>query len=392
MGVGATIGEGSFAKVKHVGKFVEKTSKRQKGYEMHEFVDEVCILKLLQSKYVPVLYDYSIYHDDRVRIKMSYAGIDLKVFYKNICTADKERYLKDHCIQICKGLQFMHSMHIVHCDIKPKNILLQNGCIKIIDFNLSQFEEAINNEFSVYPWPYRPLEVINKRRLSCKSDLYALGMMMFYLKFNIGPLYMYKEDKPPNRQLHLEILNQFKVMLVENCFNDPILDQCVKWCCEDLSNRCTATEVLAMFNANSHKRIKKTVEPCEAEPFDNSYSELIAIFKEFKIPQDLFDLVFLTCWFTWSNLNFDKDSVRLMVFLIIKMLLRGNYPVIQKIEKLVEMDLTYLKESVYLSDYAFLLTANDHYRLLKDSDCHSIFRKLGNDFGLELIDLIECEP
>jgi hypothetical protein len=51
---------------------------------------------------------------------------------------DVEFYLK-LCIQICKSIQFIHSKHIVHGDIKPDNILmeLKTNTPYIIDFGLS---------------------------------------------------------------------------------------------------------------------------------------------------------------------------------------------------------------------------------------------------------------
>ncbi len=51
---------------------------------------------------------------------------------------DVEFYVK-LCIQICKSIQFIHSKHIVHGDIKPDNILmeLKTNTPYIIDFGLS---------------------------------------------------------------------------------------------------------------------------------------------------------------------------------------------------------------------------------------------------------------
>ena len=385
------IGEGSFAKVKHIGKFVEKTSKRLKGYVFHEWLDEVFLLKLLQSTYVPVLYDYSIYHQDRVRIKMGYAGIDLKVFYRNICDQDRERYLKDHFIQITRGLQFMHSMHIVHCDIKPKNILLSNGCIKLIDFNLSQFENAIYPEYSVYAWPYRPLEVIHKESLSCLSDIYALGAMIFYLNFNEGPLYTYKEDKPPCKDLHLQFMDSFDTLVHRSFFKNSDLDEAVKLCFLPLRDRCDATELLELFSANTHKKIKKSISLCDSEPFPSSFQELLEVLVSFEIESTIFHLVYLVCWFTWSNINFDKESLQTMVFLCLKMLCRGNYALIQKIEKQVIIDVDWLQNNSYLNDFEFLLVAYENYSIFKAYKCEDIFATLAKNNTLDLYSIISKE-
>jgi serine/threonine protein kinase len=42
-------------------------------------------------------------------------------------------------IGICEGLQYLHENYIVHLDLKPANILLDNNMVpKITDFGLSR--------------------------------------------------------------------------------------------------------------------------------------------------------------------------------------------------------------------------------------------------------------
>ena len=40
-------------------------------------------------------------------------------------------------LQICEGLQYLHAKNIAHRDIDPRNILIKNGLVKLIDFGLS---------------------------------------------------------------------------------------------------------------------------------------------------------------------------------------------------------------------------------------------------------------
>jgi serine/threonine protein kinase len=44
----------------------------------------------------------------------------------------------NHIIQLCTGLQFIHKKQIIHRDIAPQNIFIQNNIFKFEDFGISQ--------------------------------------------------------------------------------------------------------------------------------------------------------------------------------------------------------------------------------------------------------------
>ena len=39
--------------------------------------------------------------------------------------------------QICEGLSYLHGKKIAHRDIDPRNIMIKDGVIKLIDFGFS---------------------------------------------------------------------------------------------------------------------------------------------------------------------------------------------------------------------------------------------------------------
>lgn len=94
-------------------------------------------------------------------------------------------------IQILHSLSFMHNNKIVHCDIKPENIMLKEAHktgIKIIDFGSSCYEEQ---QFYTYIQSryYRAPEVILGLKYTSAIDMWSLGCVLaeLYLGYPMFP-------------------------------------------------------------------------------------------------------------------------------------------------------------------------------------------------------------
>jgi len=94
--------------------------------------------------------------------------------------------------EICHGLEVAHAAGIVHRDLKPENIFLvpsgeDGALVKILDFGISQFPaslaeapDRLTREGTILGTPfYMSPEQTAGRKMDARTDLYALGVVMY---------------------------------------------------------------------------------------------------------------------------------------------------------------------------------------------------------------------
>lgn len=101
----------------------------------------------------------------------------------------------DILIQVCKALSYAHKNGIIHRDIKPDNILLdQDQDARILDFGIAQFmrksgQEDNQNQMVMGTLVYMsPEQQTPGAPISFLSDLYSLGVMMYEMFTGKKPL------------------------------------------------------------------------------------------------------------------------------------------------------------------------------------------------------------
>jgi len=88
---------------------------------------------------------------------------------------------------VASSLYELHKQDVVHLDVKPANVLMRpDGTAVLIDFGLahhSRFPDLLAEEFRmpVGNWPYMAPEQILGVRCDPRSDVYALGVILYEL-------------------------------------------------------------------------------------------------------------------------------------------------------------------------------------------------------------------
>jgi len=87
-------------------------------------------------------------------------------------------------LQILSALEAVHEAGIIHCDVRPQNIVVdQNGGIKLIDFGVARTEKEISHErFEIVGGNlFISPEHGNPASLCFASDIYCAGLILYFL-------------------------------------------------------------------------------------------------------------------------------------------------------------------------------------------------------------------
>ncbi len=93
----------------------------------------------------------------------------------------------DLIIQVCNGIGYAHRANLVHCDVKPQNILVTpDDRVKVADFGIaqamSQASRPVANDSQVWGTPqYLAPEQAAGNPATPSTDVYSIGIVLFEL-------------------------------------------------------------------------------------------------------------------------------------------------------------------------------------------------------------------
>ncbi|MDM5188542.1 protein kinase [Bacillus sp. DX4.1] len=175
-----------------------RQSKQRYSSGRKSFAYEQMILKQLEHREIPSLYDQFIWKKQPFFVMEHMPGKNFEDFIFIEGHVYEEREVFRILYKVLELVGYFHSKGIIHRDLRIPNILMQDDRIFIIDFGLARPMGEKDERASFYEG-----EQAHMREIHYRSDFYALGHFVLFLLYS-GYDSAEIEEKPWYEELQLE--------------------------------------------------------------------------------------------------------------------------------------------------------------------------------------------
>ncbi len=177
--------------IKQVNYSEYPSMENKKGCENYETtMKEIEFLKLFSGKHPNIIKFYEYLHDSQnkiIDIVLEFNGTSLKKY----CDKYNPNFTQqiDIIKQISSGVEYIHSHCIIHLDLKPSNITVLDGCVKLIDFGHSlKIDEIDMKDIHQTLWYRSPEILLGTDKFDYSVDMWSLGCIIYEL-YGENPLF-----------------------------------------------------------------------------------------------------------------------------------------------------------------------------------------------------------
>lgn len=157
---------------------------------IHRFKQEVNLARKIHHDNVIQLYDFEKVNNLLYISMEFFPSRDLKAMIRTEQTFNIDTIIQVMA-QVCSGLWSAHRIGIVHRDIKPQNILINDtGIVKLVDFGIAMvigLSKDSDSDFVVGTPEYMSPEQAKGETTDTRSDIYSLGTILYEACVGVPP-------------------------------------------------------------------------------------------------------------------------------------------------------------------------------------------------------------
>ena len=182
---------------------------------INRFIDEAKLVANLVHENIVQIYQLDKFNDEYYFVLEYVDGITLYDFIEFHRISKSKLPVKLALFiaaNVARALAYAHSryghdgkpLNIIHCDVCSHNILLNSeGVVKLTDFGVAKAVTVKERSSISGKLPFMSPEQVNKKKLDFRSDIYSLGVVLFYSlsggktcrHLNVSPLEIMQQAK-----------------------------------------------------------------------------------------------------------------------------------------------------------------------------------------------------